>query len=112
DRDRTHAETLVVLQVLAERADDREPPAARVRERLEVGEQRVELGVVADGIAADECRTRDDAIREEGPSARREVVALVAAQGEEREAVRAVRVDELAHRAALDDGLLDRVRER
>src|SRR5581483_9460498 len=112
DRDRAHAEPLVAAQVLVRRADDRESPAVRVREACEVVEQRIELRLVADGIAADERRTRDDAIGEERPARRREVVALVASQREEGEAVASVRVHELADGAPLHDGLLDRMRER
>ena len=82
--------------MLVERADDREPPAVRVRDAPELREQRVELRLVADRVAADERGAGDDAVGEERAPRRREEVALVAPQREEREAVAAVRVDELA----------------
>ena len=81
-------------------AEHREPPAARARDAPELGEQRVELRLVADRIAADERRAADDAVGEERAPRRGEEVALVAPQREEREAVAAVRVDELARERA------------
>jgi hypothetical protein len=76
-----------------------------MREALEVGEQRVELVRIADGVAADEGCAGDDAIGEEGAVRRGEVVALVAPEGEEGEAVAPVRVDELADRTPFRDRL-------
>ena len=46
-------------------AEHREAPAVRAHEATELGEQRVELGLVADRVAADERRARDDAVGEE-----------------------------------------------
>ena len=93
-------------------ADHREPPAVRASDAPELGEELVDLGLVADRIAADERRARDDAVREEGSPRRREEVALVAPQREEGEAVAAVRVDERARDPPLPHRLRDRVPER
>jgi hypothetical protein len=65
DCNRAHAEPLVAHEVLAERADHRKPPAASVREALEVDEETVELALVADRVAADQRGAGDDAIGEE-----------------------------------------------
>ena len=83
-----------------------------MREVPELAQQPVELGLLADRVAADQRRTGDDAIREERVAARREVVALVLAKREEGEAVGAVRVDELAHGVPFGHGLLDRMLQR
>ena len=112
DRDRAHAERAVARQGLARRAEHREPPAARVRDAPELGEQRVELRGVADGIAADERGARHDAVREERAPGRREEEALVTPQGEEGEAVAAVLLDEVARDPPLPDRLRDGLRQR
>ena len=67
---------------------------------------------VAHRVAADQRRARDDAVREERAPGRREEVALVAPQREERQAVVPVRVDERACDPPLADGLRDGVRQR
>ena len=53
DRDRAHAELPVAVEVRLRRADHREPPAVRARDAAELGEQRIELVLVADRVAAD-----------------------------------------------------------
>ena len=112
DRDGLEPERAIAVEVLLGRADDRESPAARARDASQLRKQRVDLRLVADGIAADERRARDDAVGEERAAGRREEIALVASQREEREAVAAVAVDErprdppLAHR--LRDGVAER----
>ena len=112
DRDRAQAEPPVAVEMLLGRAEDGEAPAVRLCDAPELGEQRVELLLVADRVGADERGAGDDAVREERPPRRREEVALVAAEGEEREAVAAVRVHERASDAALADGLPRRLRDR
>ena len=104
-RSRRHAEPRVALELLLRRAEHRETPAVRLCDAPELGEQRVELLLVADRVAADQRGAGDDAIREERAPGRREEVALVAAEREEREAVAAVGVDERARDAALADRL-------
>ncbi len=65
DRNRAHAEALVARKVLSERADDREPPAVRVREALELVQKAFELALLPHRVAADQRRAGDDAIGEE-----------------------------------------------
>ena len=93
-------------------ADDGQPPAAGADETAQLREQIVDLGLVADGISADECRPGDDAVREEGTPRGREQVALVAAQREEGEAVAPVSLDERPRDSPLPDRLYDRMAER
>ena len=73
----------------------------------ELGEQLEDLRPLADGIAAHESAAADDLVGEEARSARREEVALVAAQAEEREAVVAVRAYEPTDEPPLVGGLTD-----
>ncbi len=105
-------ELAVPLEVLLGRAHHRQPPPVRARAAPQFGEQQVDLGVVADGIAADEGRPRDDAVGEESAAGRREEVALVAPQREEGKAVAAVSLDQRARHAALPHRLGDGVAER
>ena len=118
DRDRLEAERAIALEVRVGCADDREPPAAGADEPPQLGEEVVDLRLVADGIAADERRAGDDAVREEGAARGREEIALVAAQREEGEAVAAVRLDErprdppLAHASARRPGRTVAARSR
>ena len=69
-------------------------------------------GPLADGIAAHESAAADDLVGEEAPLARREEVALVPAQAEEREAVVAVRAHEPADEPPLFGGLPDTFGQR
>ena len=91
---------------------NREPPAARTDEASQLGEERLDLRLVTDGIAADKRRSRHDAIGEEGAPGPREEVALVAAQREEGKAVAAVGVDQARMKPPLPNRLRDRVPER
>ena len=99
----------MTVEVLLGGADDREPPAAGANETAQLREEVVDLRLVADGIAADEGRSTDDAVGEKRAPGGREEVALVASQGEEGEAVAAVGLDQvtgdppLPHR--LGDGI-------
>ena len=110
--DRAQSEPAIARELLAARPEDRDPPAVRAREPAELGQQLVELVLVPDGIAADERGACDDPVRQEGAPVRREQVALVAAQGEEGQAVAAVGLDEPPRGAPLFDGLADAGRER
>ena len=112
DRDGLEPERAIALEVRVGGADDREPPAARAGDPAQLREEVVDLRLVADRIAADEGRSRDDAVGEKGAARRREEIALVAAQGEEGKAVAAVRVDQLPRHAPLPHRLRDSVSER
>ena len=112
DRDRPEPELAITVEMHVGCADDRQPPAAGADETAQLREQVVDLGLVADGIAADECRPGDDAVREEGAPRGREQVALVAAQREEGEAVAPVGLDERPRDSPLPDRLYDGVAER
>src|SRR3954468_20369872 len=76
DRDGLEPERAIALEVRVGGADDREPPAARAGDPAQLREEVVDLRLVADGIAADESRSRDDAVGEEGAARRREEIAL------------------------------------
>ena len=72
-----------------------------MRDPDELAHELTPLGDVADRVARDERRPADHAVGEERAAARREEVALVATQGEVREAVGAVRLHELGRTLAL-----------
>ena len=93
-------------------ADDREPPAARAGDPAQLREEVVDLRLVADRIAADEGRSRDDAVGEKRAARRREEIALVAPQGEEGEAVAAVGLHKRPRGPPLADRLRDDLAER
>src|SRR5205085_4363764 len=112
EQDRAEPERAIAFEVRLGCAEHGEAPAVRANDAPELGQERVELGLFADWIAADERRARDDAIHEERLPRRREEVALVAAQGEEGEAVAPICVDERARNAPLPHRLRDLVRER
>src|SRR2546430_366447 len=81
DRHGLEPERAIALEMRVGGADDREPPAARAGDPAQLREEGVDLRLVADRIAADEGRSRDDAGGEQGAARRREEIALVAAQG-------------------------------
>src|SRR5439155_20712226 len=112
DRDGAHAEAPVRRKASLRCSEDRQTPATRVRDAPELEEKRIELRLVTNGITAHECRASDDPIGEDRVPRRREEEALVATQGEEREAVAAVGIDELSYQPPVADGLRDDVRER
>ena len=93
-------------------ADDRVPPPAGASDTAQLQEEVVDLRLVTDRIAADERRSRDDAVGEKSAAGRREEIALVASQREEGEAVAAVRIDQLPRHSPLPHRLRDRVPER
>src|SRR5207244_12644723 len=92
DLDRLQPEPLVSLEVGG--AEEREPPAVRVDDAAELGQQLVEFFLLADQVAADERAAADDAVGEECASARREEPALVPAQREERERVPTISLED------------------
>src|SRR5207237_4920390 len=92
--DRAQAALAVERQELRARAEDRDPPGAVVGEAPEGGEEFRDVAGLADRVAADERAAVHDAVGEERAPARREEVALVAAEREEREAVVAVLANE------------------
>jgi hypothetical protein len=112
DRHRLEPERPIALEVRVGRAHHREPPPVRVHDPPQLREQVVDLSIVADRVPADEGGSRDDAIGEEGAARRREEIALVASQGEEREAVTPVFVHQRPRHAPLRDGLRDGMAER
>ena len=78
----------------------------------ELGQQLGELLCGANRIAADECGTADDLVREEAAARRGEEVALVAPEAEEREAVLAVPADQPPDEPPFLRRLPDAPRER
>ena len=112
DRHGLEPERAIALEMRVGGADDREPPAARAGDPAQLREEVVDLRLVADRIAADEGRSRDDAVGEKRAARRREEIALVATQGEEGKAVAAVHVDQLPRHAPLPHRLGDSVSER
>src|SRR5215471_3143414 len=65
DRHRPEPERAIAIEMRVRRSDDREPPAMRIDDSAQLGEEVVDLRVVPDRIAADEGRSRHDAIGEE-----------------------------------------------
>src|SRR5581483_1025638 len=92
DEDRAEPERAIAVELRVRRAEHGEPPAVGPHERAELGQERVQLVLVPDRVAAHERGSGDDAIGEECTSRRREEVALVAPEREEGQAVAPVRV--------------------
>src|SRR5439155_13088625 len=90
-------------QALA-RAQNRDAPTAAPSELTEAFEKSWNLAPVPDRIAADERRPADHRVGEERAAARREEVALVAAQREVRERVAPVLLDQAPREGAISDG--------
>ena len=88
------------------RGEDRHPPAARLRDPAELRDELAGFGLVADRVTAHERDAVDDPVREERASARREEVALVAAQGEEAQRVAAGLADYALGRSPCNRALL------
>src|SRR4029077_5586031 len=76
DRDGLESQAAVTIEVLFGRADYREPPPVRANDAPQLREEPVDLGLVADWIAADENRPSHDAVGEKGTTGRREEIAL------------------------------------
>src|SRR5581483_12115922 len=105
-------ERAVAVELRRRRPDHRQPPAAGAAEAAELREERVELVFVPYRVAADERRAGDDAVGEERAPSRREQVALVPTESEEREAVLPVALHERPRGAPLRDGLRHGLPER
>ena len=99
--ERAEAQRRVVVKRLVRDAGHGDAPALRVRYAPELRQQLTALGRVADRVARDQCRAGDDAVGEERAAAGREEVALVPAQCEVGEAVRAVPLHERRRALAL-----------
>ena len=88
-------------------ADDGEPPPVRTRDAAQLASSASNSSSSPTGSPLTSAVPRDDAVGEERAPGRREEIALVAPQREEREAVAAVRVDERARHPLLADRLRD-----